>query len=411
MEDQFGGRTDDDLFADDFEPVAASSEPVEVPPAAETTREAVQEAPRPPPVETTSHPREGQPEATSQDGTSAQTTSKPETSTTPAAPPTAPKQLSQSRHNRPAPSARPAARQPPASNNNNTNPPPPSSNSQSNSSGPAAPESAATNPPEKYDPKTRLQSGVNPRTKLTDEELTAKMEKMRILSAEKTRRFEQAQRDESDHRIALARSIEETRKRRAAEDEKRRRGEEDRRRMDEERARNRERKLQAMGQKEGGWDEGKEERLAEEDRRGFRGANGGIRGTKNVGLTGSRFAVDDSPDDRRDFAGDRGSRGRGRGRGNMRGGRGGRGTLFDADAGSGRNDGATRNTAPRQNPSKPAVMSKDDFPALPPAAPPAATTATKNPPPIQNPLSPLSPRIGKWDDEMAAIDALNAHDH
>jgi len=229
------------------------------------------------------------------------------------------------------------------------------------------------------------------------------MEKMRILSAEKTRRFEQAQRDESDHRIALARSVEETRKRRAAEEEKKRRGEEDRRRMDEERAKNRERKLQAMGQKEGGWDEGKEERLAEEDRRAFRGANGGIRGTKNVGLAGSRYAVNDASDDRGDISGERGGRGRGRGRGHPRGGRGGRGSLFDADADGGRNNDVVRNAVSRPNP-KPSVMSKDEFPALPPAQP-STETATKNTPFIQNPLSPLSPRIGKWDDEMAAIDA------
>ncbi len=50
--------------------------------------------------------------------------------------------------------------------------------------------------------------------------------------------------------------MEEARKRRAST---RRSGEEGRkrRRLDEERAKNRERKLQAMGMKEGGWDEGK----------------------------------------------------------------------------------------------------------------------------------------------------------
>lgn len=236
------------------------------------------------------------------------------------------------------------------------------------------------------------------------------MEKMRILSAEKTRRFEQAQRDESDHAIAYARGMEEARKRRAAEEERRRRGEEDRRRMEDERAANRERKLRAMGQKEGGWDEGKEERLAEEDRRGFRGANGGVRGVRRAGggggLAGSRYATaPDEPDSSggRDFGGERGNRGRGRGRGGpSRGGRGGRGGFQDEHAQNG--------AAGRPKPDPPA-MSKDDFPALPPAdntkTEDAVGATAKLPPAILNPISPLSPGIGGWDEEMAAIDAKN----
>ncbi|KAK1771988.1 hypothetical protein QBC33DRAFT_592853 [Phialemonium atrogriseum] len=269
----------------------------------------------------------------------------------------------------------------------------------------------AAAPSEKYDPTTRLRSGANPRTKPTDAELAAKMEKMRILSAEKTRRFEQAQRDESDHAIAYARGMEEARKRRAAEEERRRRGEEDRRRMEDERAANRERKLRAMGQKEGGWDEGKEERLAEEDRRGFRGANGGVRGVRRAGgggggLAGSRYATaPDEPDSSggRDFGGERGNRGRGRGRGGpIRGGRGGRGGFQDEHAQNG--------AAGRPKPDPPA-MSKDDFPALPPAdntkTEDAVGATAKLPPAILNPISPLSPGIGGWDEEMAAIDAKN----
>src|SRR5690606_10674008 len=97
------------------------------------------------------------------------------------------------------------------------------------------------------------------RTKLTEDELAAKMSRMRLLAAEKARKFEVAERDEREHAAAYARGMEEARKRRAEEAERRKRGEEERRRMEEERERNRERKLKAMGggNREGNWDEGK----------------------------------------------------------------------------------------------------------------------------------------------------------
>ncbi|KAK1989962.1 hypothetical protein LX36DRAFT_676218, partial [Colletotrichum falcatum] len=260
----------------------------------------------------------------------------------------------------------------------------------------------------------RLGSGANPRTKLTETELAAKMEQMRILNAEKTRKFEQAEQDERSHAEAYARGMEEARQRRKLEEERRRRGEEERRRMDDERAKNRERKLKAMSMKEGGWDEGKDALAQEEDRqRVFRGANGGVRGSKSAGagLAGSRFARDNDEGDagdrhateeRRGGAGAGRGRGRGRGaqgRGGGRGGRGGGGGGFgneheQRDPAASSNGGAARVSKPAVAPAP--VINTDEFPALPGAK--SSAVAGDAPLPV---LSPL----GRWDDEMEAFDA------
>ncbi|KAI8204555.1 Polycystic kidney disease protein 1-like 3, partial [Colletotrichum sp. SAR 10_76] len=208
--------------------------------------------------------------------------------------------------------------------------------------------------------EARLQSGANPRTKLTETELAAKMEQMRILNAEKTRKFEQAEQDERNHAEAYARGMEEARKRKKIEEEKRKRGEEERKRMDDERAKNRERKLKAMSMKEGGWDEGKEALNAEEERRGFRGANGGIRGARSAGLSGSRFANE----------GDEGER-------------------QDREPAS----NGTRDAKPSAPEAKAPAINTEEFPALPGKGKTGETS-----PPV---LSPL----GRWDDEMEALDA------
>lgn len=447
MDDQFGGRTDDDLFADEFEPVAGEPEP---------PVQATQHAPFDvssqvqPDTHTQSQPQVPVAAPAPQQPTS---TSKP-LSSAPSSAPSAPKGLRQSRHahgnGKPAPSPRPPRQQqqPPTAKTSTpaaTSTEPAASRDTTGSASAtastsdeaitaddkddaAAAAAAQATPPtaaapsagnavavprngEKPDREARLRSGANPRTKLTDEELAAKMEQMRILSAEKTRRFEQARRDESEHAAAYARGMEEARKRRAVEDEKRRRGEEERRRMDDERAKNRERKLAALGQKEGGWDLGRdhEEETAEE-RRGFRSAHGGVRGARSgTGLAGSRFAhADDNQVDggRRDSAvGDRGGRGRGRGRGGR-----GRGGLFDDRAGEERRQGngyhGTSRAPPAQKP--PAV--DDEFPALPSAGAKKADAPAKAPLPSLDALVPLSPQVGGWDDEMAAMDAKAKQD-
>jgi hypothetical protein len=243
------------------------------------------------------------------------------------------------------------------------------------------------------------------------------MEKMKLLSAEKARKFEMAEQDEKQHAVAYARGMEEARKRRADEAERRKRGDEEKRKLEDERAKNRERKLKAMNIKDGSWDEGKEALAEEEARRGFRGANGGIRGTKNRGLGGSRFARDDeapAPDVDRFLderyrgrgRGDRGRGGNGRGRGRGRG-------SYDGPVNDARVSDA--------RPVKQDVPAVDDFPALPSgsndktktdseqndSAQPKPTMAQAAQAALAPPPLPIVLGGGKWDDEMEALDALN----
>ena len=377
--DQFGGRTDDDLFSDDYEPVAPEQQQVSVPVA-----------------------------ATSQPHDVPASSPAPEASPAPTASLPPPKNLAQSRHNHNRPEKPPRG---PSShnnhhhNNNNNNkqhakpnttdtPPqptiPPPSTSPPPPSAPKEPAAARENiigrNTASVNSESRIGSGVNPRKKPTEEELAAKMEKMRILAAEKTRKFEQAQRDENEHAAAYAKGMEEARKRKAEEAVRRKAADEDKRRLEDERAKNRERKLAAMGMKEGGWDEGKEERIQEEESKVFRGANGGVRGVRTGGglgasrfsregdgegggLGASRYARDgDGDGGERDRGGNRG-RG-GRGRGGRGGGRGGR-ALFDAD-GEDRDrerngSGYSHSQDVRKKEVKPS-LAPDEFPALPGAA-------------------------------------------
>ncbi|KAB5543111.1 hypothetical protein GE09DRAFT_1289702 [Coniochaeta sp. 2T2.1] len=450
---QFGGRTDDDLFADEFEPVAPEPEPTP-----ETT---TPQAPPPQPEPNTA-PAQPQPEPSQ--AAAAPVLKQPATTAPQAAAPSAHRGLGQSRHAhsnaQPAPAPAAAPRQPrqrhkkAPKNNNNTiaaaapSPGPANTDVTSTSATATATATSSTTPstdepkamtdtPEvttnptppatatstaKPDREARLKSGANPRTKLTEAELAAKMEQMRVLSAEKTRRFEKAQRDESEHAVAYAKGMEEARKRRAEEAERRRRGEEERRRMDDEREKNRERKLAAqLGRRDaGGWDLGRDHEDAvgrEDEDRGFRSAHGGVRGAvRSGGLGGSRFAVADEEDgsggrqfgerreygggERREFDGGRGGRGRGRGRGGR-----GRGGLFDDRAGEERRDGGNGYNSNYRAPApqKPPVV--DDFPALPPSNAKKTEVSTKTPLPPLEALTPLSPQVGGWDDEMAAMDA------
>ncbi|KAM7208346.1 hypothetical protein V8F20_001324 [Naviculisporaceae sp. PSN 640] len=406
--EQFGGRTDDDLFADDYEPVPEHQQEIISTPIAEPSQ--IQDAPA-----VSSAPPAAQP-------------------------PQAPKSLANSRHNVNRPPRGPKRDN--RSQNNTATPELPTSTSPPPSDAPKEPAAAREagagavgRNTASVNSESRIFSGVNPRKKPTEEELAAKMEKMRILNEEKTRKFEKAQRDEVEHAAAYARGMEEARRRKAEEDKRRKAEEEKSKRLDDERAKNRERKLAAMGMKEGGWDEGKEERIAEEERRGFKGANGGIRGFKSGGggLGSSRYADGNGEDG---FgAGDR-DRGGYRGRGGGRGGRGrggGRGghhrELFDATDGEdrdrhrgngggyfsgqskGNNSGNERSKETKKPP-----LAPEDFPALPGSSnsasnntnpakidtkPPGAGTYAQ--PVAFTPLSPL----GKWDDEVAAMDAAD----
>ncbi|KAK4159972.1 hypothetical protein QBC43DRAFT_120898 [Cladorrhinum sp. PSN259] len=408
-QDQFGGRTDDDLFADDIEPVPYEEHIVVPEP------QAVTESQHPPVAAV-----EPVPQQASQDSLEA-----PTNSAALAQPP--PKSLAQSRHYRPDNRSERTSRPSPTNANGNNKLPKPNTDAPSNTT---PPESTNNGPPPTA-PKgpaagnthskntasavseARLGSGANPRTKLTEAELTARMEEMRIVNAAKTRRFEQAQRDEAEHAVAYAKGMEEARKRRAEEAAKRKAADEEKKRLDDERAKNRDRKLKAMGMKEGGWDEGKGERLREEQEKVFKGAHGGVRGFTSYGgngaggLSGSRFAStnDDDYDDH--GSRDRPGQSRQRGRGGRRGGRGGNRQLFDTGD-DGRSGARYQSVDPPQAAGKPstglatsasptAQLSPQDFPGLPSssAAPKPAPTwvSTSNP-------GSSSTRVADWADEV-----------
>lgn len=429
MDDQFNVRTDDDLFLDDFEPVESEAVPSVVAPEPQTPIEHSPSVPETRPTTSEARPQNPTPRK------AASTRPPPSTNTEPR-----PRgQLGQSRHapaasspntrggrgqrgrggggigkphaqavqqaNKPEPaeaSTLAAAPEdssdavegatPSAPADEDPNAPPPNA-----PTGPAAATAAAGQQtpvkPASVTSEARLKSGANPRTKLTDEELSAKMAAMAVASAEKMRRHNQAQRDERDHEMAMARSAEDARKRRAAEQEKRRQAEEDRQRLEDERAKNRERKLKAMGAKDGAW----EQEAQQEDRRAFTGgANGGIRGSKGLhsgrlgGLQGSKYATgdgDDAPEDR-GYHNHRGGRGGGRGRG--------RGGDFGGRGGD-------RNG---QQASKPAINNEAEFPPLSTNAAPktAAVEAVKKSETPVKMFSPLAPNA-RWDDEVEAEDA------
>ncbi|KAI0429365.1 hypothetical protein F5Y09DRAFT_310630 [Xylaria sp. FL1042] len=385
MDDQFNGRTDDDLFADDFEPIGETVvEPVPEP--QQQAHAHADSTPAPAPA------TETQPTTIASQPSSAAS---------------APRTLAHSRHAKPAHQQRPRKHSPKKSappsasaakvtTGDASNSPEPSSTATTTATATTTTTPAPISPARPGSNTAladRLASGANPRTKLSESELAEKMERMRILSAEKVRKFEQAEQDSRSHALAYEKGMEEARRRRAEEAERRRRGEEERRQMDQERAANRERKLKAMGTREGGWDEGKTAE-DERDRRGFRGANGGIRGARNFrGADGEEPPI-------REFAPDefRG-RGRGRGRGGSRGGRGGRGGFFDRNAAA---DGASH-SQPQQKKPEQTPPTAEDFPALPSAA--KLDTTTEPAKLISLSPGPNSSLIGKWDDEMAALDA------
>ncbi|GAB1315454.1 hypothetical protein MFIFM68171_05664 [Madurella fahalii] len=438
--DQFGGRTDDDLFSDDIEPVDELSS---LPTAAEPLSEDALSQPEPAPPAPVQQPEPAAaPPPQAPRSSLAQSRHAPRQQDKPRHPPNnkppqkppntitdtpptqePPASTASSRTSTPAVPTGPSANSTSSSSNNNSN------NSNNNNKPPSnAPREPSSKNTASAVSAARLNSGANPRTKLTEEELAARMEKMRLLAAEKTRRFEEAQRDETEHAAAYARGMEEARRRRAEDAARRRVAEEERRRLEEERARNRERKLAAMGIKEDGWDQGKE---VARDNRGlaaFRGAFGGVRGNRSgqgqgqgqgqgLGLGGSRFASS-SPDGAEEYNGfvGRGRGGRGRGGKSARGGRGGRG-LYEYEERDGGRDWdrgrdavaaqEMRTGGPGQLAPKKTDLKAEDFPALPSfaAAPPkkldTAWGAKSN-----NPMAdiPLSPPVGKWDEEVAAMD-------
>ncbi|KYK61081.1 hypothetical protein DCS_02222 [Drechmeria coniospora] len=405
MDDQFGGRTDDDLFYDDFEPV--DSAPIVV----ADTPSTVQSMLTTPPTMTAPSVQPDRPPVAPRSKPNGLASSR--FANQPDTPPAAAKtKNSGGGRNRakasipdsssPAPAS---ASMPSSAPQSETDTPaatssPPSTTKPARPAGQPAPAPAPAPATGAAPPSSRLRSGANPRQKPTDTELAAKMARMKLLAAEQTRKFEMAEKDQKQHEQAYARGMEDARKRRAEEAERRRRGEEDRRRLDDERAKNRERKLKAMSMKEGGWDEGKDAQAAEEgSRRAFRGANGSIRGTRSpAGLAGSRYhAVDGGEQQQQQHDVDRFLEERPRGRGRGRGGRGG--------AGRGRGGGGTPPSTSTKAQEAAPSLTKDEFPSLPLGTQKPAVDE-KGPAIAAMPELPKLPAIGKWDDEVEAMEEL-----
>ncbi|PHH62298.1 hypothetical protein CDD81_7286 [Ophiocordyceps australis] len=356
MDDQFGGRTDDDLFNDDFEPV--ESEPVVISDNQPITSTAQAEAA--PPRTTAS---------AASSSLDASYFAKPAPQAPAHAATAPPAQAPVTSQAVPAPAQAPKE--------------PPKSRSHPRPHGGGTQKSQASASTSSANSKARIQSGANPRQKPTEAELAEKMQRMKLLAAEQTRKFQAAADDERFHAAAVERGAHEAARRSAAAVQQRRH-------LEDERAKNRERKLRAMSAKQGGWDEGKEEVAKEEATRHFRGSNGGIRGAKS-GILGSHFAARDSanrPDVDR-FLEDHVRPDRGRGRGN---------------ANRGRNQ-ADRTQQHYAKPTTPPPPVAEDFPALPAVkVSEKTTTLTPVPPPVIS--LPTPPAGSKWDDEMEALDAL-----
>ena len=203
----------------------------------------------------------------------------------------------------------------------------------------------------------RSATGGPAHKKLTEAELTEKLEKMKILNAQKAERFRLSEADQA----AFQQKEQELVKKRQEEMK-------NSRVMDMERAKNRERKLRAQGGRE--WDEGKTEADIV-DKKGrsseyVRGGHGGVIRGRGGGLAGSKYAMGDA-DDVLDAP--QSSIPRGTLESRRRGGRGGR-------AGRGGKPGGAASSV------------AEDFPALPTPTN-AATTGVKAAP------------GGDWAEEMA----------
>jgi hypothetical protein len=202
----------------------------------------------------------------------------------------------------------------------------------------------------------RTLTGGNKRTRMTEEQLNAKLASMRSKNEALQTAHARAEADQAsfEAREAVLKQQEVERKRLQAEKQKADR--QNRQQMMGEREKNRQRKLNAQQGRE--WDIQKEDGFdgtGEERRRGAqRGAHGGVASSRHAGPSA------DFHDDAHESHSQRGG-GRGRGRG----GRGGRG----GHAGSSRQDGR-QGGAESQHPPTTA-----DFPELPSAAQTASKSA------------------------------------
>lgn len=212
----------------------------------------------------------------------------------------------------------------------------------------------------------RSATGGPAHKKLTEEELTAKMAKMAVINAEKAERHRLSEADQAAYQHREKELAKERREKAVAEKK-------NERVMEMERAKNRERKMKAQGGRE--WDSEKVESDIVDGRgRGrsseyVRGGHGGvIRG--RGGLAESRFSGPEEVEEP-----EHGSRGRGglhiRGRG-----RGGRGRGGKS--------------------SNPAVPSAEDFPSLPTPANVSSDVVVEA---VKSPTGEKGP--GDWAEEMA----------
>lgn len=366
--DEFAqSREDDDLFADEFEPVAVSSFTVEE--SSESVPTNISENPtvvptngaKVQPYRNGNGRKEGQERRQrggwggANNGLNASRYA-PKAETSPSQP------LSE-----PAPSAIPST----TTSDDNAIPPPATSN-------PAPAPQNATEPTNIRTPAVRgdrSATGGPAHKKLTEEELTAKLEKMAILNAQKAERHRLSEADQAAFQHREKELAKERREKAVAEKKKERV-------MEMERAKNRERKMKAQGGRE--WDSEKvESDIVDGKGRGrsseyVRGGHGGVIKGRGGGLAGSRYAAAEDEETPESPS----SRGRGtfeiRGRAG-RGGRGGRG-------------GKASN----------AVPSVEDFPSLPtPAKLTTPAPSTENgTPAAENIKSPDKP-AGDWAEEMA----------
>ncbi|PVH71065.1 hypothetical protein DL98DRAFT_521285 [Cadophora sp. DSE1049] len=218
----------------------------------------------------------------------------------------------------------------------------------------------------------RSATGGPAHKKLTEEELTEKMAKMAILNAQKAEKHRLTEADQAAFQHREKELAKERREKALAEKK-------NERVMEMERAKNRERKMKAQGGRE--WDSEKVEGDIVDGRgkgRSSEFVRGGHGGVIRGGLAGSRYSVDDG-EDIQDALSSRGRGGfeiRGRGRGG-RGGRGGKAVNSNA------------------------VPSAEDFPSLPtPAKAPETSKAdmTSNDK-VKSPT--IEKPAGDWAEEMA----------
>ncbi|KAK4201186.1 hypothetical protein QBC40DRAFT_278672 [Triangularia verruculosa] len=281
--DQFGGRTDDDLFADDIEPLPYEGD-VDIPADTTTTEPEHAVTPQPPAPDVT-----------------------PASSPKPAAP----KGLSNSIHNRPDRSHASKNLQSfnqnqaisTALNTSQTAPPP----SLPQNGLALKSQIQRTNNSASVSSEARANSGGVPRPKLSKAESDKIMEQRRLDAAKKTQRYERQKNDEEQHAIAYAKGQREALKRKEAARREEPAKDEDVRKQGEVLKRKQEeaaRRKAAMGEK----NKYEADREQNKGRKGMRalwdqgkadldpadvftkGANGGVKGSTTSGLGGSRFA-------------------------------------------------------------------------------------------------------------------------